>query len=277
MARVSLLMLTCDDIDSAIVNLEATKGAVDEQIVVDSSGKADKGKLLRYAKKNHKLRVHEGIALGIPEPCMPFALNKCRNDWILLLDADEHPCPDFLGLLASFRPEAEANYITRYETPNRKFSTWQLRLFKKGSVQWLGLLHEHPQVLGRKLRLPRRFYLDHVKSGARRGYRKLQLFIREPRMRRILVDLYIQTKYDPSKLLWMFKRSMSDAKRTREEKEISRVVTSEGLIKFLGLDRKGRMEELIKRYRGKRQGEELLLDLVKRRYRQIRRDVGRGR
>lgn len=270
MAKISLLMLTCNDIDSAIVNLRAMGDVVDELVVVDSSGKADRGKLLAYAKLHSEVKVHDGIALGIPEPCMPYAIGKCRNDWILLLDADEHPCQAFLDFLEDFKPAGEANYITRFEIPGKSFTTWQLRLFKKGAVEWLGLLHEHPKIIGRKAKLERRFYLTHVKSGVKRSYRKLHIFVREPRIRRLLIDMYVQLKFDPTKLLWMIKFSLDSTRKTKEEKEISRMVTSEGLIKFLGLDRKGKMEELISKYRGKKQGEELLLKLVKERYNKLK-------
>lgn len=263
-------MLTCNDIGPAIQNLEATKGIVDEQVVVDSSSKSEKARLASYAKAHPDVKTYDCVSFGFPEPFMPFAVSKCRNDWILLLDSDEHPSAEFLDMLKNFRPRGEANYITRYEIPTKKFATWQLRLFKKGAIKWMGFLHEHPKVSGKKIRLPPKFYLMHVKVGSGRGYGELKIFINQSRARMILADFYIGVKMNPSKVIEILKRSIDYTKKTKSEQEIFRTLTSQGLIKYLDLEKRGKVEELVAEYKDKKQGPELLLSLVAEKYSSIK-------
>lgn len=263
-------MLTCNDIDYALQNLKTTKGLVDEQVVVDCSSKAQKSKLLAYARKNRSVNVYESIGLGFPEPFMPFAVSKCRNSWILLLDADEKPSEEFLTYLKTFKPEWNAAYVKRYEGMGGNFSTWQLRLFRKGKVGWLGLLHEHPKVLGKKVKLDKRLYLVHLRAGLNREYNRLGMFIKEWRVRRILINTYIQARVDPKIVPLALKRTLRDTRRTTEEKEISRLITSRGLIKFLGLDTERGVKALVSKYKGKKQGADLLLAIVTERYRRMK-------
>jgi glycosyltransferase involved in cell wall biosynthesis len=267
MAKISLLMLTSNDVGPALQNLETTKGIVDEQVVLDSSSKPEKARLIKYAKTHPKVKTFDCISLGFPEPFMPFALSKCRNDWILLLDSDEHPSQELLRMLKNFRPDGEANFITRYETPDKRFSTWQLRLFKRGAVKWMGFLHENPKVKGRKVKLSKQFHLMHMKVGAGRNYDKLKLFINHSRARMLLADLYIGLKMSPAELPAILKRSIDYTRKTGDEKELFRILTSQGLIRYLDLEKKGTVERLVSKYKNKKQGPDLLLHLVMEKYR----------
>ncbi len=268
-AKVSLLMLTCNDTGPAIQNLKATKGMVDERIIVDSSSKKEKAKLLNYVKTDPSVKVFDCLSFGFPEPFMPFAVSKCRNVWILLLDSDEHPSPQFLQELRNFRPKGDANYITRYENPAMTFFTWQLRLFRKGAIRWMGFLHEHPKVSGKRVRLPKQFYLLHQKVGQGRSYDELKLFINHSRARMFLADLYIGLKMNPTELHRILKRSLDYTRKTESEKKLFKMITTQGIIRFLGMDKKGGTEKLISKYKGGKQGPPLLLHLVKKRYREI--------
>lgn len=270
-------MLTCNDIGHAIKTLEWTRDSVGEQIIVDSSGEENQKQLLAYAKTNDKVKVYPILALGIPETCIPFGISRCKNLWILLLDADERPCPEFLAFLKSSVPQGNANYITRYETLDKKFATMQLRLFKKGYVRWLGVPHEHPTVQGRKVTLDKGFYLMHLKSGAPRDYSKMQkirIFTKERRLRRIAAELYIAIRLNPKSFFKALNDAIKDTRKTKDEKEISKAIGVEGIIGYLGLDRPGEIERLSEKYRNKKQGPELLINLIYEEYKMRNGTVG---
>lgn len=84
------------------------------------------------------------------------AMEACRGDWLLVVDADEEVSAGLrdriLATLAS--PAADAYWLPRR---NYLFDTWirsgmwpdaQLRLFRRGTAQWSGIVHEAPRVTG---------------------------------------------------------------------------------------------------------------------------------
>jgi hypothetical protein len=276
MPNVSLLMLTYNDIQMATKTLDMTRNSVEEQIIIDSSDEKNKQLLEAYAKTNPKVKIYPILALGIPETCIPYGISKCTSDMILLLDADEEPCDEFLKFLKDSHFIAEVNYITRYESSEKSFATRQLRVFEKGKVEWIGVPHEHPKITGSKGVLDKNLYLVHQKSQMTREYRnddhyrlmeKVGLFTNESRLRRIVAAGYITARMNPKKLFTNLKASINETRRTDEQKEISKTIGGKGIIKYLGLDKEGAIEALTEKYKGKAQGPQLLIDLIQEKYR----------
>ncbi len=169
---LSLLVFSRNDIESASRMIRDLYDAADEIVVMDCSDAAHSGQAPALeAKMNlRKLRLFRVLALGYPDPMRMYALEKCRYEWVLLLDTDERPSQ---GLLQDVRKiiagtTASAFAIKRYENVAGAdlgaFSTWQIRLMRNGKVTYRGLRHEQAQVKGRLMRLDgSRYYLEHRK------------------------------------------------------------------------------------------------------------------
>lgn len=97
------------------------------------------------------------------EPARNFAICKAKNDWVLVLDADEEIT---LSLKEKIIQLLSNNLTSEYiEIPRKniifnkwmKASMWwpdyQVRLFKKGSVIWQDKIHSRPLLKGSGLRL----------------------------------------------------------------------------------------------------------------------------
>ncbi|EKD90466.1 MAG: glycosyl transferase family protein [uncultured bacterium] len=107
------------------------------------------------------------------EPARNFAISKTENEWILILDPDEE-VPD--GLEGKLREIIDGEGVTTYvEIPRKniifgkwvKASQWwpdyNIRFFKKGSVNWSNKIHRSPKTEGQgiKLRSEERWAIIH--------------------------------------------------------------------------------------------------------------------
>ena len=90
------------------------------------------------------------------------AMEACRSEWLLVVDADELVSP---GLRARIEATIAAPAADAYWLPRRNylFETWiesgmwpdaQLRLFRRDSAKWTGIVHEAPVVSGTVERFP---------------------------------------------------------------------------------------------------------------------------
>lgn len=274
MTDISLLMLTYNDVTSAIKTLEITRDSVSEQVIIDSSDNKNRLLLKAYAKRNPKVKIYPILALGVPETCLPYGISKCANEYIFLLDADEMPCRAFLEYLRAVVLEDDVYYITRYETPNKKFATKQLRLFRKGHLHIRGVPHEHIQTFGKKNMLHNSLYLMHQKPEGERTFRdyehmqRLWYLTNRNRLKLILIIAYMKMKISKLDILSSLKAGIDDTQKTEEEKEITRAIGKDGIIKYLALDKPGQLKMLTALYKNHEQGPKLLLRLIREKYRQ---------
>lgn len=86
-------------------------------------------------------------------------------DWILLLDPDEYLSPDLVRYVQTINPETIADH-THFKIPRQNYifgkwishSRWwpdyQVRLFRKGSVEWPKMLHAQPLINGKGYVIP---------------------------------------------------------------------------------------------------------------------------
>lgn len=83
---------------------------------------------------------------------MVYALNKCKYEWVLRVDADELLNKKLLHNISFLinNDNVAAYRIKRYNDCN-KFSSYDYvtRLFRKSFVQFRGILHEYPDVSGK--------------------------------------------------------------------------------------------------------------------------------
>lgn len=124
-------------------------GFVGEIIVVDM-GSTDK--TIAIAKK-FKAKIFHHPYTGFVEPARNFAISKTTGDWIFIIDADEEVSKSLADTIRSCIKKNEYDYI-RVPRMNIIFGKWikhtgwwpdyQIRLFKKGHVEWVDTIHGIP-------------------------------------------------------------------------------------------------------------------------------------
>ncbi len=94
------------------------------------------------------------------EPARNFAVSKAKGEWVLVIDADEEVPPQLaqkiLAIVEDKNSETFAYFLPRkniiFDRWIEKTGWWpdyQLRLFRRGAVQWEDTIHAAPQVSGR--------------------------------------------------------------------------------------------------------------------------------
>ncbi|MDP1743360.1 MAG: glycosyltransferase family 2 protein [Candidatus Amesbacteria bacterium] len=137
----------------------SVKDFADEIVVVVDKGSIDKTS--QVAKKlGCKVFYHEHT--GIVEPIRAFAIAKAKNEWILLLDADEEISADLADKIKKIIADNKLDYI-RIPRKNLIFGKWiksdhwwpdyVYRLFKKNSLTWDNAIHSVPFTRGKGLDL----------------------------------------------------------------------------------------------------------------------------
>jgi hypothetical protein len=185
--ELSVLIFSRNDVDELITTINHVKGMSRDVVVIDSSDPAQQKEIEEYvlAKHAQNIKIYHTVALGLAEVLRPYGFSKCRNRWILHLDTDEK-ISDALrkGIPTMINSgEAAAYAIKRYEDRERgadsPFFTWQIRLYDKKRIRYLGKLHEQPMVKGtiRKLDHPK-YYMLHLQRKTGQEYSKLEKFQR---------------------------------------------------------------------------------------------------
>ena|SRR3989344_146543 len=141
----------------------------DEILVCDMH--SDDNSAVLAKKLGAKVILHKKV--NFVEPARNFAISKTENEWILILDPDEE-VPD--GLEGKLREIIDGEGVTTYvEIPRKniifgkwvKASQWwpdyNIRFFKKGSVNWSNKIHRSPKTEGQgiKLRSEERWAIIH--------------------------------------------------------------------------------------------------------------------
>lgn len=157
--KISLLINTKNEEKHIVDCIESAKSFVDEIIVVDMHS-IDQTKEL--AKKTGA-KVYLTKDVGYVEPARNFAIQKATHPWVLLLDADERAQETLLTKLQKIIQDDvySAVWLPR---KNIRFGKWmkhggfwpdyQMRFFKKESVDWPKQIHRHPLISGEQFYLP---------------------------------------------------------------------------------------------------------------------------
>ncbi len=335
--------MTRNNVTNAIALIESLNGIGDEFVIIEQSDRKDKELMLNYSRKNKKVRVCSSVALGYQEPLRMYGLGRCSNEWVLHIDVDERLSEGLASgikrLISTTIYDAFA--IRRYEEVREGkrtgFFTWQIKLYKRHRVLYLGILHESPIVRGRLGRLEEgRYYTEQmgeIKGKAGAEYTKIYKFtdrlsysayndrlldylakltlskdreirrtaagrlvggwlsiyelVSRRRPEQEISDLdyfvfysiinigYSVRMRDPWLLLCTVPNAMKNLERMRRWKsepdsaatfEASRIINRIGIIRFLHLERDTEIARLYRKYRGKRQGIDLLIQLLKERY-----------
>jgi len=190
MEKISLLLFSRNDMGKALDLIQGIYDYVDEVVLFDSSDSSVHNKFIAEIKEKGlgKVRMHYIVALGYLEPTIMYAFKKCRYNWILLLGTDERPSKEFKEDMHRIvdRSNVSAFAIKRYEEAGKEkrgsYTNWQIRLFRKGRVEFRGLIHEEPIVTGKRLRLEDSgYFIDHVnelRGDTHLEYNQMEKFLR---------------------------------------------------------------------------------------------------
>lgn len=171
---VTLLIFSRNDTLAARELVSDMLNYVSEIVIIDSSEKEEHIEFKKWAEKmNHGLvRVYYIIPLGYPDMLRPYALTKCSNQWIIMLDVDERASLFLKENLTKIISEdlSDVFAIFRYEgnKDGRKLSSLhsaQVRIFKKDFLEEKGIIHRLPTSKGRFMVLPREYYILHLVAG----------------------------------------------------------------------------------------------------------------
>lgn len=156
---ISVVINTLNEEKNIAKVIESVKWA--NEIVVCDMYSEDK--TIEIAKKlGAKVVSHK--RLDYVEPARNFAISKVSNEWVLIVDPDEE-IPDQLAkrLKEIANKMHEIDYV-RIPRKNTIFGKWMkaamwwpdynIRFFKKGSVEWTDEIHRPPKTKGQELDLP---------------------------------------------------------------------------------------------------------------------------
>lgn len=125
----------------------------DEIIVVDMESTDATKKIAR----NFTDKVFDHEMVGYVEPARNFAINKAVGDWVLIVDADERIPKTLAKKLIEITEEDKVDFV-RIPRKNLIFGQWtqhsrwwpdyNIRFFKKGSVEWQNEIHSIPITTG---------------------------------------------------------------------------------------------------------------------------------
>lgn len=118
---------------------------------------------------------------GYVEPARNAAIAEAKSDWILVLDADEALSPGLGEELPQLleKAEVDAYFLPRENIIFGKavhtgwWPDYQLRLFRRGAVDWPPEIHSVPKVTGKAVYLPP----DQKKSITHFNYVDVDAFI----------------------------------------------------------------------------------------------------
>lgn len=157
--KISVVINTLNEEKNIQKAIESVRWA-DEILVCDMY--SDDNTAVVAKKLGAVVILHKRV--GYVEPARNFAISKTSNEWVLVLDADE----EIPGSLADSLQEMiqKPNVTTFIEIPRKniifgkwmKASMWwpdyNVRFFKKGSVEWSNYIHKKPKTSGQGIKLP---------------------------------------------------------------------------------------------------------------------------
>jgi hypothetical protein len=189
---LTVLIFSLNDVEKTLKLIEHVYDIADEIILVDSSSRSAISSL-EASKRNlglKKLSIFYAIALGYPDPLREYGLLKCSGSWVLLIDTDERLSDALKSDISTIINGANENAfgIKRYEDVKNgeigTFFTWQVRLFRRSSVTYKGLLHEQAEVQGTLGRLADKYFMIHQSELMHhqlteyRGYKEIRKYER---------------------------------------------------------------------------------------------------
>lgn len=153
MAKISVIINTLNEERNLPRLLASLRGFSDDVVIIDMNSDDNTQKIA----KGFGARVFTHKRTGYVEPARNFAITKAKNEWILILDADEVLTSTLSKKLLQIVGSPSADYY-RLPRKNIIFGTWikhskwwpdyNIRFFKKGKVSWSEVIHAVPMTQG---------------------------------------------------------------------------------------------------------------------------------
>ena len=277
MPKISGLIFSADPIKETLAAAKHLLEFTDE-VVVLYAGTTSQYKKFANSIHDGRIKPHYTLKIGYPEPFRHYGIGFCKYDLIAMLDVDERFSDTEAAKRLMDSGEADIYRLQRHEVvkkdKNSKLYTKQYRLFKKGSLEWRGLLHETPKIRGKVEDIKTdELHIGHMTGGNNWNYNKLneifpvdkpvRMATREAYLRRnfyrlnlkstliLLIDKYLEYKHNFSKL-------------SKTNKEIIKQLRNKGMINYLGLNTKKGAQKLINEYsNSKNMGIDLLIHIIR--------------
>ncbi len=154
MANISVVINTLNEEDNLPDAIKSIEAFADEIVVVDMKSDDSTRTIARKAGA----KVYEHPRMNYVEPARNFAIEKAEGEWIFILDADERVTPSLRKKLKEIIKDPQAEYY-RLPRKNIVFGKWlehsrwwpdyNIRFFKKGSVEWSEIIHSVPTTTGK--------------------------------------------------------------------------------------------------------------------------------
>jgi len=156
MSKISVVINTLNEEKKLPRALASLSGFASEIIVVDMHSS---DKTVEIAKK-YKAKIFYHKKVGYVEPARNLGIEKCKYDWVFILDADERLTKDLKDYLKKEIKKISDSSPSYYRIPRKNiiFGKWikhtgwwpdyNIRFFKKGSVSWNQVIHSVPMTTG---------------------------------------------------------------------------------------------------------------------------------
>lgn len=153
MNKLSVVINTLNEAENIASAIKSVKKIADEIVVVDMESDDDTRKIAKDL--GAKIFLHR--RMGYVEPARNFAISKARNEWILIIDADERITKTLRKKILNAIQNDSNDYYT-LPRKNIIFGKWiehtgwwpdyNIRLFKKSKVSWEDEIHSVPVTQG---------------------------------------------------------------------------------------------------------------------------------
>ena len=155
---ISLVVNTKNEEKDIVECIRSAQELVSEVIVADMHST---DKTIEFAKKEGAT-VFTVKDVGYVEPARNEAIQKAKNEWVLLLDADERLSPGLVPVLSEIAESDKADVVEipfktiilgKWMQHTKWWPVHLRRFFKKSCVTWPTKIHGTPDYKGRVLRL----------------------------------------------------------------------------------------------------------------------------
>ncbi|NCP47285.1 hypothetical protein AUJ42_01940 [Candidatus Collierbacteria bacterium CG1_02_44_10] len=150
--KISAVVNTRNESENIFDCLKAL-GFCDEIVVVDMESEDNTKEIVNQFTD----RIYDHKVVGFVEPARNFAIKKALGEWILIVDADERVSRTLAAKLIEVADKNEVDFV-RIPRKNLVFGHWlqysrwwpdyNVRFFKKGSVEWQDEIHSVPITYG---------------------------------------------------------------------------------------------------------------------------------
>ncbi len=277
MTNISGLIFSADPVKETLDTANHLLEFTDEVVILYAGTNVQ---YRRFCKAVHdkRIRPYYTLKIGYPEPFRHYGIGLCKYQNIAMLDVDERFSDTKAAKRLMDSETADIYRLKRHEiTPKNRESklyTKQYRLFKKGSLEWRGLLHETPKVKGSIRDIPvEELHVIHNTGRQKQwDYNKInEVFPVERPIHMAIRDAYIGGTFEglgPAGTLKRMSNQYSKYKRTvlnlpKENIIIIKKLRKYGMIKYLGIDTKKGAKKFIKKYsKNKITGIDLLINII---------------